>query len=357
MSLDLDPLRRDAAGRLGDVLLALGAKVRGSADRGRSSCPVHGGDSLSAAFANGIHTCHSGCGGKSRDALALIAEVDGLDLRRREDLGAAAVRLAEILGTAVEAAPRRVEAFGGRPAPSPLRSPSRPGTAPVRDAAALWERLSCRDGAGEEYLRGRGLLEDPLPSSLVRFNRGSSDPWLAAREADGYVLAFAVRGADGAVRTISLRHIGPGVPPEERPKTIALAGCSTSGAAICRPEVVSLGTSDPEFSADELVLCEGGPDALAATMIFDRGALEGETPPTWALGAIGVASVPGVLRAFSAIVRGRVVHLALDADRAGDEGVLEASVAAREAGARKVTRLRPPGGAKDLAAAWEARHG
>lgn len=340
MSVDLELLRDVARPRVGDVLLALGARVVGSPERGRASCPAHGGDGLNSAFANGLVTCHSGCGGTTRDALALLAAVAGRDLQRSEDLRETASELAAILGVRLE---------DGREARPPVPRPVTPrlAPAPAVDAPGLWAALARRDARGEAYLSGRGLLVEPLPE-FVRFNRSSADPWLAAREREGFVLAFGAHRVDGSLATISLRYIGPGDPPAPWKKAITLKGASTAGAAICRPDVALLATDDPEFARDELVLVEGGPDAVAATILFEQAAADEEVPPTWALGAIGCTSAPATLRAFAPVVRGRVVHVALDADQAGEEWAQKAIAAAWEAGAARVTRLRPPAG-KDLA--------
>lgn len=340
MSADLELLRDVARARMGDVLLALGAKVVGSPERGRASCPVHGGDGLNSSFGNGLVTCHSGCGVTTRDALALVAAVAGRDLHRPEDLRETAAELAAILGVRLEGS-ETVRP----PAPRPVTP--RPAPAPTVDAAALWSALPRRDGPGEAYLHRRGLLVYPLPG-FVRFNRGSADPWLAARERDGFVVAFGAHRADGTLGTISLRYIGAGDPPAPWKKAITLKGASTAGAAICRPDVALLAGNDSEFARDEIVLVEGGPDAIAATILFQEAAADEALPSTWALGAIGCGAAPATLKAFAPIVRGRTVHVALDVDPAGEEWAQKAIAAAWEAGASRVTRLRPPVG-KDLA--------
>ncbi|MHB1045789.1 MAG: toprim domain-containing protein [Thermoanaerobaculia bacterium] len=339
-AIDLDGIRAAAYGRVGDVLLAFGAKVVGSPERGRASCPAHGGDGLNSSFGNGLVTCHSGCGGTTRDALGLVAAVTGRDLHRPEDLRETAAELAAILGV-------RIEDDGTARSRAPRLVAPLPVPAPTVDSPGLWGALARRDGPGEVYLRGRGLLVDPLPE-FVRFNRRSADPWLAARERDGFVLAFGAHRADGTLGTISLRFIGPGDPPPPWKKAITLKGASTAGAAICRSDVALLAGTDPEFARDEIVLVEGGPDAIAATILFEEAAADEELPATWALGAIGCTAAPATLSAFAPVVRGRTVHVALDVDPAGEEWAQKAITAAWEAGAARVTRLRPPAG-KDLA--------
>lgn len=193
-----------------------------------------------------------------------------------------------------------------------------------------------------------------IPSDLVRFNVGTSgDRWLDDRAEEGFRLAFPVRRPDGSLQSIVLRYVVAGTPRETYSKAPALAGCPTAGAAICRPEIRFLATGDPEFCADEIAVTEGPTDTLAATLAFDLASCERFVPPTWVLGAVGVGNVPGMIRAFRNVIAGRTVHIALDADDAGERAIPGAAAAAREAGARRVTRMRPPG-AKDIAGAWSA---
>lgn len=349
-SLELELLRDASRDRMGDVLLRQGAKVVGSPARGRATCPVHGGDGLNTSFANGFATCHSGCGGVTRDALRLVADVAGRDLHHADDLKAAALNLAEILGVRLDVEDAHPRARG----PIQARSEPRTTSAPPRDVEAIWSRLALRDDTGEAYLRSRRLLGQPMPDELVRFNRGSGDLWLEARERDGFVVAFAVRRVDGTLATISLRYVGEGDPPAPWKKSITLKGASTSGAAICRAGIALLATGDTEFANDEIVLVEGGTDALAVTIAFDLSSIEGVVPPTWALGAIGCGSAPATVLAFAPVVRGRTVHVALDVDSSGEESVPRTVAAAWAAEATRVTRLRSPAG-KDVADAWRTR--
>jgi hypothetical protein len=341
-SVDLAPLRALSRDRLGDVLIALGAKTRGAPDRGRATAPDRETRDFNLAYGSGCVTDH--VTGKTTDALGLIAGVRGLDLRCADDLREAASELAFILGTGLEEEPRRP--------PSPNRTPPHGS----RDAARLWATLPLHDLAGERYLASRALcLQEWGPTSdLFRFNIGrSGDWWLDARAAEGFRVAFPVRRADGAVHSLSLRFAGEGEPPAPWPKTISLPGCSTAAAAVCQSNIVDLASGDPEFANDELVIVEGGPDCVAATLAFATAYLERLAPPAWSLGAIGVASVPGVLTGFESVVRGRVVHIALDQDERGEAGVLGTAEAAWAAGARRVTRMRPPHEKKDIAEAWE----
>jgi hypothetical protein len=262
-----------------------------------------------------------GCGAKG-DALDFLRLVDGLTLEE------ALVRL--------DAAPEQ------RPAPRRIAAPARP----TKDAAALWQRLAEHDDAAEVYLAGRGLLyRDP---DVLLFNvGGSGDPWLDTKAAAGYRVAFAVRRPDGAVQTISLRHVGPGEPPEGK-KTLALLGCPTSGAAIVSPGVAQLAGGDSEFAADRVLVLEGGTSWLGAAALFAQASADYGSKAAWPLGAIGVRQAAGVVTAFASVVRWRTVLVGLDADEAGRTAAPEVEDAARKAGARDVIRTEAPG-AKDWA--------
>jgi hypothetical protein len=347
-ALDLVALSAASNGRMGRVLEYLGAKVHGSEARGRSSCPPHGGDGLNTMYGDRVATCFSGCDttgkGQSRDALQIVADCRGWNLRDRDDLRKAAEELAEILGVRLE---------DPRPASHTIPPAHRPTPRPSRNVEALWRCLAARDETGESYLDGRRLGSFPFPEGVVRFNVGmSGDSWLDERATEGYRCSFAGRRPDGTVATIVSRHVGPGIPPETFKKAPTLPGCSTAGVAIVRPELALLETGDPEFMRDEVAVVEGPTDWLAATRAFDLAAIEQKAPQVWALGAIGAANAAGVVAAFAPMIRGRVVHVGLDTDPAGEKSVPAVVAAAWKAGASRVTRLIPYG--KDLAEALEA---
>lgn len=329
--IDLSAIRAEAAARLGDVLTALGShQVIGSNDRGRAACPAHDGHTPNLAYSNGKLFCHY-CA-RGWDALGLIAEVQHLNLSSREGLGEAAEFLAGVLAMPVY----------GSPSPRPRPVP-KPQPVPSRDASRLWSELATRDADGERYLASRGLQASP---DLVRFVRHTSDEHLNSRARQGYRVAFPVRRPDGSVQSVSLRFLGN--PLDGLQKTVALAGCPVTGGAICRPEIALLATGEPEFALDEIIVCEGGPDVLAADAALATSHAEDRTPPCWPIGAVGVSAVPGMLRAFASVIRGRRVHLALDGDEKGEAAIPAAAEAAWQTGAREVTRMRPPAG-KDIA--------
>lgn len=336
MRIDLDALRASASARFGDVLTGIGAELARWAkpDRGRARCPNGcGATGFQLSYADGRGRCFYE--GKSWDALDLVRERYGLDFRE------AAERLSDILGGTFLEAPK--------PRPEPIRKMRQ-----AEDVARLWAALPVRDERGEAYLAGRGLWHGPFPD-VVRFNvpGASSDPDLSRRARQGYRIAFGARRPDGMVANISLRFVGDGPPPDEK-KTVTLTGGSTKSVAIMRPEAAQLAG---DFVGDTVLFCEGGPDFLAWTHALDAAALEGEEPPTWVLGCIGAGIAESVVRAFAPLLAGRWVRLALDADKAGEDGAERAGAAAWRAGASRVTRITLDG-AKDAAevAEQEARN-
>lgn len=332
MSADLALMNADAGTRLGDLLLHLGAeKVSGSPDCGRASCPVHRGHDLNLSYSNAKACCFV-CG-KGWDAVGLVR--DALAVPFPDAVAA----LREFLRGSMP--PRRVAKM--RPIDA----------APVRDAQALWSRLSLTDTDGEEYLRSRALLPDVIPDDVLRFNVGrTGDVWLDARASEGYRVAFALRDATGVLKSIVLRFCDPTRQPGRLRKAPVLPGLTTRGAAICRPEIAFLASGDPEFERDELIVTEGPTDFLAATLTSSFASLDRGATPAWALGVIGAPNVANVLTAFGNVIRNRRVRLWLDSDEAGERAIPEAVEAAYAAGAAKVTRYRPL--TKDVADSWKA---
>lgn len=290
-------------------------------------CPFHG-EKTPSFYVNGekgSFYCF-GCGAKG-DALDFIRMIDGVTLEEA---------LEQLDGNA-------------SPRPRPTRAPVRTEPRPGPDAAALWARLALTDPAGEAYLDSRGLLPVHGIPDVLRYNvGGSGDWWLNTRAHEGYRVAFAVRSPGGDVQTISLRHIGPGTPPDEK-KTLALYGCSTSGAAICQPHIGELGSGDVEHAGDEVLIVEGGTSWLGAHIETMEDYANGGDRPIWPLGAIGVSMAPGVVTAFSNVIRGRTVLVGLDEDAAGEAQVIPTANAAMAAGAARVCRVRRDFGARRAA--------
>lgn len=291
----------------------------------RASGVCHGGDrrdALAYREKDGVTlwSCHTaGCRGG--DVYSLVMSALGISFP------ASVAWVADFVG----AAPGR----GVAPRPRPVPTPPPPSV----DLTDVFDRLPPVTAALETYLRGRGLWTPELPADLVRGLDGrSGHDDLDRRFREGGALAFPVRDVGGRVRNISIRHGSTGFPGEK--KTVVLTGCTTRGVAICRPEIALLAKEDA------LAICEGGPDALAADLLF-----RDVEPTIWALGCIGVGAVPSVIDAFKSVIRERVVYLALDSDAAGEAAVLGAVPLLVAAGARRVARLRPS--TKDIAQMFE----
>ncbi len=212
-----------------------------------------------------------------------------------------------------------------------------------------------RDIEGEAYLAGRELLWEgrPVGPDVLRFNTDrTGHPWIDARAREGYRAAFPVRRADGSLQTLVFRYCRQGEPPGQYGKTIALPASygSTKSAAICRPSIALLSGDSPEFKADEINLVEGPTDFVAATLFGDTVTSEGALRPQWALGCIGVGNAVGVIRAFAAVLRTRIVHIRFDSDEAGEVAARAAESALLGIKARAL-RARPC--RKDLADDWK----
>lgn len=235
-------------------------------------------------------------------------------------------------------------------APPPLRAaPLRQRAQITRDAPRIWSELALSDRLGEAYLESRDLWDDALPyTGSFRFNAGqSSDKWVNARAAEGYRCALAVRRPDSSIQTIVFRHAGDGI--EGYGKAPALPGCSTSGAAICRPEIRLLLEGETEFEHDEVAIVEGPTSFVAFTLWRDALYRDGLDRPSWTLGCIGAGQAVTVIEAFGRIIAGRLVRIALDKDPEGEKNARLAADAAYCAGAKRVLRWKPRGDAKDIA--------
>ncbi len=226
-------------------------------------------------------------------------------------------------------------------APPPLLSAPLRQRQVIRDAPRIWSELVLSDRLGEAYLESRDLWDDGLPhTGFFRFNAGrSSDEWVNARAAEGYRCAFGVRRPDGSIQTIVFRHAGDGI--EGYGKAPTLPGCSTTGAAISRPEIRLLLEGESEFENDEVALVEGPTNFLAVTLLRDALYRDGEARPSWTLGCIGAGQAESVVESFGPIIAGRVLRIALDPDAEGERNARPAADAAHRIGAKRVLRWKP----------------
>lgn len=222
------------------------------------------------------------------------------------------------------------------PPPTPVR-----GHQVTRDVPRIWSGLPLQDPPGTEYLQDRGLWDDGLPGAgFFRFNTGTScDQWVNARAEEGYRCAFAARRIDGTIQTIILRHVGGGISGFGKAPT--LPGCSTAGAAICRPEIRLLLEGETEFENDEIALVEGPTTFLAVTLLRDVLYRDRKARPSWTLGCVGAGMAADVVEAFGPIIAGRVLRIALDPDEAGERNARLAADAAYSVGAKRVLRWKP----------------
>lgn len=130
------------------------------------------------------------------------------------------------------------------------------------NGAALWEKLSPADPAGEAYLRSRGL-EAALPH--VRFNTGrTGDAWLDKLAGAGYRLAVPLRDATGVVLDFQVRSVTPWVTGREAKRS--LCGERPKGTAFGRPDLARGGgrVFITEGMADSLALMLTGAVVLGA---------------------------------------------------------------------------------------------
>lgn len=315
-------LRAAARGRLPHLIEAYGGRVQAPAhaDHGRATCPVHRGDGFNLQYSAEIATCWTGCGGRTFDAIALVAACEGLPTS-----GPDFPRVLDRLESALGALP---------PAP-PLPPPSAMG--PPTDPAPIWTAARLTDAAAEAYLESRGLsYRDP---ELLRFavEHPRFTWWTRKRIAAGYRVALAMRDAAGSLRDLTLRFVGS--PPEGGQKTLALPGVRTAGLAFSRPRPDS----------PEVVLVEGATDTLAACELW---------PDADVLGVPGAGNARKTVESFAARIRGQRCVVALDSDTAGNAAADAAVSAAWSAGAAEVVRRVPEIGkdiAEELAASKVAR--
>lgn len=306
-------MRGTPVARVLEALVARGLRFRETRDGFSAQCPAHEDRHPSLSIADGddgraLLFCHAGC------AFADILAALGLDA---------------------------TDAFvSGTPAVHHL---ARPTTESQVDVETIWDQMALRDDSGEGHLRARRLLVKPLPSSVVRFNRGGTgNAFVDGAARKGFRIAFAAREVAGQISTISFRHTGAGVNWGGDTKTkLALRGRPTRGVAIVRPEISLLALDDAEFAKDEVILCEGGTDWLAATIANDVAAIENEVPPTWVISCVGASNAVSVVKAFAPVIAGRVLHLWFDSDEAGRNAAEAAAAIAVDVGARAVKRYRP----------------
>lgn len=207
-------------------LLALAEQEGLRTRTGRIQCPQRCSDDARGASVSdtpGGALFHCARCGAAGSALDLVMATRGLDL-------AAAL-----------------EHLGATPLPAPKLQVVRP----PMNGAALWEKLSPNDPAGEAYLRSRGL-EAALPH--VRFSVGrSGDQWLDGLSSKGYRLAVPLRDASGVVLDFQVRSVTPGVTGRDAKRSL----CGE------RPKGCSFGRPDLARGGGRVYIAEGMADTLA----------------------------------------------------------------------------------------------
>jgi DNA primase len=326
------------------------------------ACPAHADRTPSCSLTRGAdRTLRVRCFGcdLSGNVFALIAAMEGLTLPR--DFGDVLRIAAEIAGVPIEgpAVATRRGPPRARPAPPPPKPSGPPPltdeefaaiAAPLLAVGRLDDSEIARDVV--HYLAGRRLLElaraegwaalppprmqpawvrmlrDALGDDLVDRSglvRGASFVHPEAR------LVIPWRDPDGAVHTVQRRRLDDG-----KPKYVAPAG----RAPAWPYGVERLGAWHPMIP---VVFVEGAIDACA---LRDLRRLAGAAEVV-----LGLQGVSGWRPAWAGYARNRPAAIALDADKAGEQAVTRLVEDLVEAGATRVDRWRPPGGAKDWAEA------
>lgn len=274
--------------------------------------------------------------GAGGDVFSLIAKVRGLDVRAEflSVLHVAADLAAGLANSTGTSKPRvspptlETEAFDGLVQsllrPSELTSSSRAGMYLARRGLLP---AATADGWG-------ALPEDPLAlADLVRsIVAGGASDWrrsgLFTEAGDlkfrANVLLIPWRDENGLITTLQRRVIEGDQPrhkyvfPDGRPP------CAPYGAA-------ALSTRAP----GEIVFVEGAVDVLAYRTLCARAGIRRTV--------LGLPGVAGWRSSWAAYGKGRIVHVALDADEAGDRAAERLAVDLHRAGALRVVRRRPNG--------------
>lgn len=287
-------------------------------------CPVHPDRSPSCSISVGergtIRAYCFGCG-FAGDVFALIAAVHGLDCRT--DFAAVLDHAEEIAEHADCSAP---------PVPTRRTEPVDPDDAARYHGAATALLLQLRlDGAGAEYLAGRGLLAEAEHDGW-RF-RPRSFAVNANTYHPGAEIVIPWRDPDGSISVLQGRRLDGAEPKYLFPRRRKPAWPHGS----------------ERWSDDDraVVLCEGAADVLARRVLDRQKGLD-----RIVLGLPGVASWS---ESWGRLIGNRSVVVAFDADDPGDRAAIDLSPRLYRAGATRVTRLRPVG-AKDWAAQIEGGH-
>lgn len=284
-------------------------------------CPLHAETHPSCGVTRGPGgglrvRCFAGCdfGGANEggDELGLLAAVERLDPRR--DFPRVLERACELFGV-----DGRTQSRPASP-PRPVLA-SVPPPVPAADLSALWASLLPLDADGWEYLNGRGLGD---AADLCRTMPTTGEHGHLASA--GYVLAMALRDAEGRVVAIQVRHLT--ATGNDRFKVIGKAAAGVFGDPLAIP------------AARNVVIAEGMTDTLAATLACRAGKVTA---------VVGIAGVQNGAALETLPLTGKRVLVALDADVPGDKGAAGIAERLRGIGAIPI-RTRPEPEGFDLAA-------
>ncbi len=359
------------------VLDALGLlKGAGKQSRGYIvCCPWHHEKtpSCSVRLKDGVLVAHCFACGGGGDVLGLVAAVRGLDLRAQ--FKQVLAEAAEIGGLwDIQDAVERKQSAQPRPRARSV-FPSSPGLSPEPEPepAAAIEATTFRAtaqavleacplaGSVAVGLVSRGVLYEArldgwgevppdeeaanVVAALTSKFDAKSLEWIIRGEGfcqPNYRLLIPWRAPDGTVNDIQRRwapQYGTEQPPDRR-KYLRLDG------RHYRPQTrYAYGVDSPNLaSAEEIWIVEGATDVLALRALNRNSA----TPHKLAaLGIPGASSWQTVRDSILVHVKGRVVHAAFDADRAGQQAVQACLADIQSAQPSKITRPAVPRGLKD----------
>lgn len=297
-------------------------------------CPWHieRNPSCSITVRDGRLAVHCFSCGASSDDIGLVAAVHNLDTRR--DFRRAAELTAALVGASM--APHTA----GRHGPASRDTAPTPMPRPI-NLDALADVLVPLDAEPDvaAYLASRGLLVQARAAGLRALDVTElqyqiderialdGDPTdgelghagLVAKRGDtyrvewqAYRLAIPWRDAAGNVTVIQRRVLD-----DRRPKY------TTHGRVVAPFGVDRLEPGQP------IAIVEGALDALAWTMLDTEGRV-----------ALGIPGTSGWRSEWASVARGRVVHVATDADDAGDKAAKKIGEDCHRAGAARVVRVR-----------------
>lgn len=315
---------------------------------------------------------------RSGSVLDLVAGVRGLDIRRDfQRVMLEAAELGELWDIRDELI-GRAEPRSERPKPHHQSLPSMPEAEPGMDAATFRATadvllsLSPLEGSVAVGLLSRGLLDEAqrdgwgeLPTvddhkCIVDVMKAQFAPnelkWILRGNGFAYPdhrLLIPWRGPDGSINEVQRRYApqyGTEHPPDGRKYVWP------SRSLYAPVHRFAYGLNSPSLAdAKEVWIVEGAVDVLAIRTLNRIG-----TPRKLAaLGIPGVSMWKAFRESILPHLRGRVVHVAFDADMAGEQAVGAALEDIRNAGSELTDRPPVPHGLKDwaeLAATLRSAH-